>query len=74
MPLGKGKGSQLPHTRYSVEVLPIYVITAAAVGGASWYISRLARGPDVVWDHKVGAAEGEIPLPMRARLTTSPAG
>ncbi|UZJ52469.1 hypothetical protein CBS101457_001789 [Exobasidium rhododendri] len=37
---------------YSVEVLPIYVITAAAVGGAGWYISRLARGPDVVWDHK----------------------
>lgn len=39
--------------RYSVEVLPIYLITAAAIGGAGWYISRLARGPDVVWDHKV---------------------
>lgn len=42
--------------RYSVEVVPIYVITGLAVGGASWYLSRLARGPDVVWDHKVSNA------------------
>lgn len=45
--------------RYSVEVLPIYVITAAAIGGASWYITRLARGPDVVWDHKVSCYKRE---------------
>ncbi|KDN35676.1 hypothetical protein K437DRAFT_276956 [Tilletiaria anomala UBC 951] len=37
---------------YSPEVVPIYVITAAAAGGATWYLTRLARGPDVIWDRK----------------------
>ncbi|CAO1633566.1 unnamed protein product [Jaminaea pallidilutea] len=37
---------------YSAEVLPIYAITAMAVGGASWYLFRLAKGPDVIWDRK----------------------
>ncbi|CAO1636158.1 unnamed protein product [Parajaminaea phylloscopi] len=46
------KFRSLMKTWYSPEVIPIYVITAMAVGGASWYLSRLARGPDVVWDRK----------------------
>ncbi|KAL1917607.1 uncharacterized protein VTP21DRAFT_4000 [Calcarisporiella thermophila] len=37
---------------YSVEVLPIVVIIGGALGGASWYLTRLARGPDVAWDRK----------------------
>ncbi|PWN34982.1 uncharacterized protein FA14DRAFT_132917 [Meira miltonrushii] len=37
---------------YSVEVLPIYVITAAACGGAGWYLYRLSTRPEVVWNHK----------------------
>ncbi|KAJ9070084.1 hypothetical protein DSO57_1016981 [Entomophthora muscae] len=34
------------------EVLPIVVIIGGALGGATWYVSRLARGVDVVWDRK----------------------
>ncbi|KAG9300947.1 hypothetical protein G9A89_005005 [Geosiphon pyriformis] len=35
---------------FRVEIIPIYCVTAVAVGGATWYLSRLARGPDVIWD------------------------
>ncbi|CAG8544842.1 2778_t:CDS:2 [Racocetra persica] len=35
---------------YRLEILPIYVVTGFAVVGGSWYLTRLARGPDVVWD------------------------
>jgi hypothetical protein len=44
--------SLLRPTRYSPEVLPIVAVTGVAAVGAGWYISRLARGPDVVWDRK----------------------
>ncbi|KAK9763877.1 hypothetical protein K7432_009097 [Basidiobolus ranarum] len=37
---------------YSVEVLPIVGILGVAVGGAAWYVTRLARGSQVVWDRK----------------------
>ncbi|KAF0403435.1 hypothetical protein F8M41_009244 [Gigaspora margarita] len=37
---------------YRVEILPIYAVTGVAVVGASWYLTRLARGPDVIWDKK----------------------
>ncbi|KAI9299183.1 hypothetical protein K502DRAFT_333974 [Neoconidiobolus thromboides FSU 785] len=39
-------------TWYRLEVLPIVVIIGGALGGAGWYVSRLARGVDVVWDRK----------------------
>ncbi|KNZ54950.1 uncharacterized protein VP01_280g6 [Puccinia sorghi] len=26
------------------------VVIGTAMGGATWYLSRLARGPDIVWD------------------------
>ncbi|EDP42068.1 hypothetical protein MGL_3749 [Malassezia globosa CBS 7966] len=35
-----------------VEVYPIVAITGLAVCGASWYLTRLARSPDVIWDKK----------------------
>ncbi|EGG05666.1 uncharacterized protein MELLADRAFT_56354, partial [Melampsora larici-populina 98AG31] len=35
---------------YDPAVIPIYVVMGTAVGGASWYLARLARGPDIVWD------------------------
>ncbi|PKI84652.1 hypothetical protein MVES_001778 [Malassezia vespertilionis] len=35
-----------------VEVYPIVFITAFAVVGASWYLTRLARAPEVIWDKK----------------------
>ncbi|CAB4405157.1 hypothetical protein RhiirA5_350248 [Rhizophagus irregularis] len=37
---------------YRIEVLPIYAVTGVAVVGAGWYLTRLARGPEVVWDKK----------------------
>lgn len=40
--------------RFSPEVTPIIVITGAAVCGAGWYLTRLARQQDVIWDKKVG--------------------
>ncbi|KAJ1916451.1 hypothetical protein IWQ60_001425 [Tieghemiomyces parasiticus] len=37
---------------YGPEVIPIVGIMVMAVGGASWYLTRLARHPEVVWDRK----------------------
>ncbi|KAG0262816.1 hypothetical protein BG011_009647 [Mortierella polycephala] len=39
-------------TWYRPEVIPIYVVLGVACGGAAWYVSRLARGPDVTWDRR----------------------
>ncbi|KAG0150536.1 hypothetical protein CROQUDRAFT_176013 [Cronartium quercuum f. sp. fusiforme G11] len=35
---------------YDPAAIPIYVVMGTAVTGASWYLLRLARGPDIVWD------------------------
>lgn len=35
---------------YDPAAIPIYVVIGGAMGGATWYLSRLARGPDIVWD------------------------
>ncbi|KAI3628571.1 hypothetical protein GLX27_002365 [Malassezia furfur] len=35
-----------------VEVLPIIFLTGFALAGAGWYLTRLARGPEVIWDKK----------------------
>ncbi|WFD43225.1 hypothetical protein MPSI1_001882 [Malassezia psittaci] len=35
-----------------VEVYPIVLLTGVALGGATWYLTRLARGSDVIWDRK----------------------
>ncbi|BGP12356.1 hypothetical protein JCM10213_002040 [Rhodosporidiobolus nylandii] len=29
---------------------PIFVVVGAACFGAGWYLVRLARGPDIIWD------------------------
>ncbi|KAH7888078.1 hypothetical protein F5I97DRAFT_948924 [Phlebopus sp. FC_14] len=34
---------------FAIEAIPIYAVIGLAVGGASWYLTRLARGPTVVW-------------------------
>jgi len=34
---------------FAVEAVPIYVLLAGALGGAGWYLSRLALRPEVVW-------------------------
>ncbi|EJU06482.1 hypothetical protein DACRYDRAFT_44631 [Dacryopinax primogenitus] len=39
-------------TWFAVEAIPIYVVVLGAVSGAGWYLTRLARGPDVIWDRK----------------------
>ncbi|CED85559.1 NADH-ubiquinone reductase complex 1 MLRQ subunit [Phaffia rhodozyma] len=36
---------------FAYEILPIYAVVIGAVGGAGWYLSRLARGPDVLPRH-----------------------
>ncbi|KAI9311321.1 NADH-ubiquinone reductase complex 1 MLRQ subunit-domain-containing protein [Dichotomocladium elegans] len=35
---------------YKPEIIPIYVVVGGACGLAGWYLTRLARGPEVVWD------------------------
>ncbi|KAI8148942.1 NADH-ubiquinone reductase complex 1 MLRQ subunit-domain-containing protein [Fennellomyces sp. T-0311] len=35
---------------YRTEIIPIYITVGGACGLAGWYLTRLARGPDVVWD------------------------
>lgn len=57
-------------TSVPVEVYPIIALTGLAVGGATWYISRLARSPDVIWDKKV-CYYGVVGLTLR---TTRPRG
>ena len=54
--LGGSSDIRLEHANIlsmPVEVYPIVVITGLAVCGASWYLTRLARSPDVIWDKKV---------------------
>ncbi|KAF9942719.1 hypothetical protein BGZ75_002019 [Mortierella antarctica] len=46
------KAPSFMKTWFRVEVLPIYAVLGVAVGGAGWYVTRLARGPDVTWDRK----------------------
>ncbi|KAG2220235.1 hypothetical protein INT45_008776 [Circinella minor] len=37
---------------YKTEIIPIYITVGGAVGLAGWYLTRLARGHEVVWDRK----------------------
>ncbi|KIK42999.1 hypothetical protein CY34DRAFT_82578 [Suillus luteus UH-Slu-Lm8-n1] len=32
-----------------IQFVPAYAVIGLAVGGAGWYLTRLARGPTVVW-------------------------
>ncbi|KAI9455791.1 hypothetical protein BJY52DRAFT_1278636 [Lactarius psammicola] len=34
---------------WAVEAIPIYVVVGAVVAGGSWYLTRLARGPHIIW-------------------------
>ncbi|KAF8665644.1 hypothetical protein AX16_000099 [Volvariella volvacea WC 439] len=34
---------------FAVEAVPIYVIIGSVVAGGTWYLTRLATGPTVVW-------------------------
>lgn len=49
---------------YSPEVIPIWIMIGGASLGAAWYLTRLARSPDVIWDKKVRA--GHTPLDERS--------
>jgi len=37
---------------YDPAALPIFVVVGGAMVGAGWYVTRLARGPEVVWDRR----------------------
>lgn len=34
---------------FAIEAIPIYAVIGVALGGASWYMTRLATRPDVIW-------------------------
>ncbi|TFK56045.1 hypothetical protein OE88DRAFT_1731676 [Heliocybe sulcata] len=34
---------------FAIEAIPMYAIVALVVGGGSWYLSRLAMGPTIIW-------------------------
>lgn len=34
---------------FAMEAIPIYAIIGGVCLGASWYLVRLARGPQVIW-------------------------
>lgn len=34
---------------FAIEAIPLYAVIGLTVGGAAWYLTRLARGPTVVW-------------------------
>ncbi|TDL29804.1 Aldo/keto reductase [Rickenella mellea] len=34
---------------FAIEAIPIYAVIGLAVGGAGWYLARLATRPDVIW-------------------------
>ncbi|KAI0773785.1 hypothetical protein C8Q74DRAFT_1200796 [Fomes fomentarius] len=34
---------------FAVEVRVVYAVVGLVVAGGSWYLTRLARGPTVVW-------------------------
>ncbi|KAL7412014.1 NADH-ubiquinone reductase complex 1 MLRQ subunit-domain-containing protein [Mrakia frigida] len=46
------KGNYFMTKFFAIEVLPIWAVAGGAVAGATWYLTRLARGPDVVWDRQ----------------------
>ncbi|KAI8614112.1 hypothetical protein BC830DRAFT_1128923 [Chytriomyces sp. MP71] len=39
-------------TRFPSGVYPLFAIMGVAMTGASWYLARLARSQDVVWNRK----------------------
>ncbi|PIL36685.1 transporter [Ganoderma sinense ZZ0214-1] len=41
--------SPLMKNWFAVEATPIYAIVGVVIVGAGWYLTRLARGPSVVW-------------------------
>ncbi|KII95960.1 hypothetical protein PLICRDRAFT_97080 [Plicaturopsis crispa FD-325 SS-3] len=43
------RGSSFMKNWFAIEAIPMYAIIGIAVGGASWYVYRLAMGPQVVW-------------------------
>ncbi|KAI0260928.1 hypothetical protein BC834DRAFT_898066 [Gloeopeniophorella convolvens] len=34
---------------WAVEAIPIYAVVGAVIVGGSWYLTRLARGPHIIW-------------------------
>ncbi|GAA5901932.1 hypothetical protein JCM5296_006306 [Sporobolomyces johnsonii] len=37
-------------TWFEPAAVPIYVVVGGACAGAAWYLTHLARHPDVIWD------------------------
>ncbi|WFD30993.1 hypothetical protein MSPP1_002021 [Malassezia sp. CBS 17886] len=37
---------------FPMETYPIIFLCGCAAVGSAWYLTRLARGPEVIWDKK----------------------
>ncbi|EIN10334.1 hypothetical protein PUNSTDRAFT_99774 [Punctularia strigosozonata HHB-11173 SS5] len=48
MPVRPPQKSFMKHW-FAIEAIPIYAIIGGVIVGGSWYLTRLARGPTVVW-------------------------
>ncbi|BGO99121.1 NADH dehydrogenase [Rhodotorula toruloides] len=47
---GPGVPKTLWQTWYEPAAIPIWVVVGTACFGAGWYLTRLARHQDVIWD------------------------
>ncbi|TPX74695.1 hypothetical protein CcCBS67573_g04036 [Chytriomyces confervae] len=55
-------------TKVPVCVYPIFAIMGVAVTGASWYVSRLARSQDVVWNRRNQSPFLDVPQGFTVKL------
>ncbi|THH21033.1 hypothetical protein EW146_g430 [Bondarzewia mesenterica] len=37
------------HNWFAVEAIPMWTVVSFVVVGGTWYLARLARGPNIVW-------------------------
>lgn len=51
--------------------MPIVVLTGVALAGAGWYLTRLARSPEVIWDKKVSTRKSDFRTTPRPGTTLS---
>ncbi|POY71179.1 hypothetical protein BMF94_5489 [Rhodotorula taiwanensis] len=49
---GQAVKKTLFQTWYEPAALPIFAVVGAACFGAGWYLTRLARGQDIIWDRR----------------------
>ncbi|KAK0231221.1 hypothetical protein IW262DRAFT_1454124 [Armillaria fumosa] len=53
----------------AIEAIPIYVIIGSVVVGASWYLTRLARGP--TGEHRLAVATVLVFIAFQVQWTSA---